>query len=185
MCGAVDTVPEEALEVAAEIPPDVESPPDPESWRRGDRHVVLASRGDRLLARLIDGGLAFLVSLVTMGMVFGFAALVDRNAAFAVGVVFFLVVFGGQLVLWVVQAYYLSADGQSLGKKAMKIKIVMLEDYRNGGIVPNFLLRELVNGLICIVPFYGLVDILLIFADDRRCIHDHIAGTIVVNCDQR
>jgi len=122
---------------------------------------------------------------VTVGIVLGIAYIEKQSNAVGLGFFSLTLIFGAQLGLWVIQAWYLSADGQTLGKQAMKIKIVMLEDYRNGGVGPNFLLRELVNGLICIIPFYGLVDILLIFADDRRCIHDHIAGTIVVNCYQR
>ena len=34
--------------------------------------------------------------------------------------------------------------------------------------------------LIGIVPLYGLVDILFIFADERQCLHDKLADTIVV-----
>jgi uncharacterized RDD family membrane protein YckC len=45
-------------------------------------------------------------------------------------------------------------------------------------------LRIIVNGipgaLPCIGPFYSLADILCIFREDRRCLHDHIAGTKVV-----
>jgi len=45
----------------------------------------------------------------------------------------------------------------------------------------NVLLRSWVNGLIgLVVPFYGLVDILFIFGSERRCLHDLIAGTVVV-----
>ena len=33
---------------------------------------------------------------------------------------------------------------------------------------------------ISLVPFYRLVDILFIFREDRRCLHDLIAGTQVV-----
>jgi uncharacterized RDD family membrane protein YckC len=29
-------------------------------------------------------------------------------------------------------------------------------------------------------PFAGLIDVLFIFLKDRRCLHDHIAGTVVV-----
>jgi uncharacterized RDD family membrane protein YckC len=42
------------------------------------------------------------------------------------------------------------------------------------------LLRSWLNTLIGIIPFYGLVDVLFIFREDKRCIHDLIAGTHVV-----
>ena len=44
----------------------------------------------------------------------------------------------------------------------------------------NVLLRGLVNGLLNIVPLYFLVDCGFIFREDRRCVHDMIAGTVVV-----
>ncbi|MEA2700447.1 MAG: hypothetical protein QOI66_4718, partial [Myxococcales bacterium] len=46
------------------------------------------------------------------------------------------------------------------------------------------LLRGVVNGIISAIPYlgglYALVDALFIFRDDRRCIHDLIAGTRVI-----
>jgi len=55
-----------------------------------------------------------------------------------------------------------------LGKKALGIRIVKMNTGLNGGVVPNVLLRIIVNGLIGVIPFYGLVDILFIFRSDRR-----------------
>ena len=66
--------------------------------------------------------------------------------------------------------------------KAVDIKIVKYDTGKNGGFVTNVLLRAIVNGIIGIIPFYGLVDILFIFGEERRCIHDLIAGTRVVEC---
>jgi uncharacterized RDD family membrane protein YckC len=43
-----------------------------------------------------------------------------------------------------------------------------------------FWLRNVVNGLIGIVPLYGLVDVLFIFSESRQCLHDKIADTAVV-----
>ena len=64
----------------------------------------------------------------------------------------------------------------------MGIMIVKVDTEENGGFVTNCLLRAFVNNLIAqIIPFYGLIDILLIFGSDRRCIHDYLAGTKVVS----
>ena len=41
-------------------------------------------------------------------------------------------------------------------------------------------LRNVLNGVIALVPFYGIIDALFIFGEARRCLHDHIADTIVV-----
>ena len=71
-------------------------------------------------------------------------------------------------------------NGQTIGKKALKVRIVKADTGLNGGFVPNVLLRAIVNGFFGTVPFYSLVDVLLIFRDDRRCIHDLVTGTRVV-----
>ncbi len=84
------------------------------------------------------------------------------------------------LIVFVYQMVLLIKDGQTLGKKALRIRIVKMDTGENGGFVPNVLLRLIVNGLLGIIPLYGLVDILFIFRGDRPCIHDMIAGTQVV-----
>ena len=43
-----------------------------------------------------------------------------------------------------------------------------------------FWLRNILNGVLGLIPFYVLIDGLLIFADSRQCLHDKIADTIVV-----
>jgi uncharacterized RDD family membrane protein YckC len=36
------------------------------------------------------------------------------------------------------------------------------------------------NGILGLIPLYAIVDALFIFRGDRRCIHDMIAGTRVI-----
>jgi len=84
------------------------------------------------------------------------------------------------LIVFVYQMVLLIKDGQTLGKKALRIRIVKMDTGENGGFVPNVLLGFIVNGLLGIIPLYSLVDILFIFRGDRPCIHDMIAGTQVV-----
>ena len=69
------------------------------------------------------------------------------------------------------QMVLLTKDGQTFGKKALRIHVVKMNTGENGGFVPNVLLRLIANGLIGIIAFYGLVDILFIFGSGRRCIH--------------
>ena len=78
------------------------------------------------------------------------------------------------------QIFFLARDGQTLGKKALKIRIVRYDDGGNPGFIKAVLLRLFLNGLLGIIPFYAFVDILLIFGTEKRCIHDLIAGTKVV-----
>ncbi len=84
------------------------------------------------------------------------------------------------LVYWIIQAVILTKDGQTIGKKLFKIRVVNEKDGRNGGFVPNVLLRAILNAVFSLIPFYALIDILFIFRGDKRCIHDLLAGTVVV-----
>jgi uncharacterized RDD family membrane protein YckC len=40
--------------------------------------------------------------------------------------------------------------------------------------------RNIINTILGIIPLYGLIDVLLIFGNARRCVHDYIADTIVI-----
>ena len=123
---------------------------------------TFASRLSRLGASILDGIIA------------GAAILVLIFVLPELGLLFLLAII-------VVQTVLLTRDGQSVGKKALNIRIVVHRTGENGGFMPNVLLRVVVNGLLGFIPFYSILDILFIFRQDRRCIHDLIAGTVVVN----
>ena len=89
----------------------------------------------------------------------------------------------GALGVAIYQWVLISRTGQSLGKKWTDIRIEMLNGERvtfGTGVA----LRNWVPKVIGAVPYLGmifhLVDCLFIFREDRRCLHDHIAGTRVV-----
>lgn len=90
----------------------------------------------------------------------------------------------GLLLYLPVQGYFLATRAQTLGKMALGIKIVTL-DGENADLKRILLLRVLPVTLVSVVPGIGSVlstlDALFIFRADQRCIHDHIAGTRVVN----
>ena len=88
------------------------------------------------------------------------------------------------LVIFGLQIYLLVTRSQTVGKILTRTLIV---DYRTGqraGAVSCVLLRFFVHGVITAIPniggLYGLVDALFIFRQDRRCLHDLIASTAVV-----
>ncbi len=90
------------------------------------------------------------------------------------------------LVLTVIQVVLLCKHGQSLGKRWMRVRIVRT-DGSAVGFVHVILLRSFVLQLIGAIPLVGglvsLIDPLLIFREDRRCLHDLIADTHVVEAD--
>ena len=126
----------------------------------------LASRGLRLAAKILDG-----VAFVGTALL-GFAAItvIPTEA----------IVYLPIIAFFILQVVWLSTRGQTVGKRMVGIKIVSVKTGTNLGFVSNVVLRDWLTILLGIIPAFGLIDILLIFRNDRRCIHDLIAGTSVV-----
>lgn len=146
--------------------------------------LSLAPRGARLASGFLDG--LVMLPIIAVAGISALGLRAGEDGASHPGPLFFAGMgLAGLLVIVVVvlQLYLLATRGQTLGKRWMKIRIVKL-DGSNPGFVGAVLLRAFVNGLITAIPYlggiYGLVDALFIFRDDRRCIHDLIAGTRVV-----
>ena len=121
----------------------------------------LAGRGARLVAQIIDG--VALAAAIALGA--------TNHPAMAVVLGLLFVIF---------QTYLLSTEGQTIGKSLMKIKIVEAHDQSNPGFFRAVFLRHVVTAFLGIIPFFSLANILFIFREDYRCIHDHLAGTIVI-----
>ena len=135
-----------------------------------------AGRGERLAAFVLDL-VAFLVGGVVAGVGGSVASLGERGE---VAVVVGLLIVSGLLA---VNAVLLHRDGQTLGKKMLGIKIVRSDGDRAGlGRIVG--LRILPVRLLGVIPYLGLlislIDVLMIFGAERRCIHDMIADTIVI-----
>jgi uncharacterized RDD family membrane protein YckC len=145
--------------------------------------MVLADRGTRLGAVLLDGVLAMVivVGAVIITLASGVSAddLADEKGIFT------LLAFAGLplLALGIYQIVLISTTGQSLGKKWLGIRIVKL-DGTPCGFVHGVLLRSWVPSFIGNIPVVGalfaIADPLFIFGDERRCLHDMIASTKVV-----
>ena len=88
------------------------------------------------------------------------------------------------LALIVVQLVMISTRGQTIAKRILGLRIVRHRTGELPGFVHGVLLRGFVPGIIGMVPMVGpvfsIVDACFIFRDDRRCIHDLMADTIVV-----
>ena len=128
--------------------------------------MELATRKQRLLAALADG--------VIVGVPYILASIED------VAMPLRLLGVAASLTLMIVQLVMVTKHGQTLGKKYLGIRIVLKNTLQNGGFTVNVLKRGFLNGLLSLIPGYFLVDSLLIFREDRRCIHDLIAGTCVI-----
>ncbi len=101
----------------------------------------------------------------------------DTTSGLGVGLMV-LTLIGFVAWLWLTITY-MHRNGQSIGKKFLAIKVIRA-DGTPASLSRLVWLRNVVNGLISIVPLYGLLDVLFIFGESRQCLHDKIAGTIVV-----
>lgn len=184
--GARETLPPPLPGTAADDAP-TEAIPEPVA-----ADAVLAGRGERLLAQILDNviGAAFaLPGLIMIALAATRAGLslggnfekLAAAAGFGAGL---MVVAVAMLALFGVQLWMLVTRGQTIGKRVLGVRIVSFDDESNPGFVKVFLLRAVVPAFIGAVPYIGLVftlaDYCLIFRDDRRCLHDHIAGTKVI-----
>ena len=132
-----------------------------------DSHV-LATRQDRFFAKLIDAALyAVAIAVAAIFLAVSTPLGVSLLARAILGIP-------------IVQVVLLTMDGQTIGKKALNTRVVSVTTGLNAGFMTNVALRAWLNAGINIVPLYALVDVLLIFREDKRCVHDLIAGTKVV-----
>ena len=91
------------------------------------------------------------------------------------------------IALTVITIMLVQRNAQTIGKKLVGIKVAR-KDGSRASLARIFLLRNVVNGLVgmvlLVVPFiggfYSIIDSLMIFGEQRRCIHDYIADTIVI-----
>ncbi|WP_205522651.1 MULTISPECIES: RDD family protein [Myxococcus] len=136
-----------------------------------------ASREDRFLANLVDSIVVFVPFVAGLVMFALTAEPTDEEFAS-----FGFVLFGllGSLVLCLVQLYLSGQNGQSLGKRWRHIRVVRM-DGSHVSLARIIFLRNLLpsflNQVLCV---FGLADALCIFRDDRRCIHDYLADTEVI-----
>ena len=88
------------------------------------------------------------------------------------------------LPLSIINWVLITQSGQSIGKKVIGTQIVKSGTFDEPGFVTGVMLRNWIPSAISFVPcignIFGLVDALWIFGEERRCLHDLIAGTHVV-----
>ncbi|HJV23798.1 MAG TPA: RDD family protein [Holophagaceae bacterium] len=143
-----------------------------------------ADRGTRLVAAILDAILGLgLLGIVAALAIPALLASRSRGGSAAAGLVILLVFVLGMLGIFIWNLVWLHKYGQTIGKRMMKVRIVR-NDATRAGLGRIFWLRMFLPGAIGAIPIVGplfsLVNICFIFRDDRRCIHDLIADTVVV-----
>jgi uncharacterized RDD family membrane protein YckC len=149
-----------------------------------------AGRGTRLVAVFLDGIILTALVYIPMGIsikMSGHPLILPAHAGQPPQFNYLAMFYGRGvllpligLIIWSwLTILYVSRNGQSIAKKMMGIKVVR-KDGSKASLGRIFLLRNVVNIILAFVPLYGLVDCLLIFGEDRQCVHDKLADTIVV-----
>lgn len=144
--------------------------------------AVLAGRGGRLLAAIVDGLLIAAVVWVA-GKVPALQFL-TQTAPEANGLTSNpLSLLFGFCVFLLIQSGLLLTRGQTVGKALLKMRIVRTdgskpEAWRLLGL--RYGIGFLANLNVYVSGIYGLVDCLLIFRESRQCLHDSIADTKVI-----
>ena len=138
-----------------------------------ERVPDLAERGDRFIANLVDN----FILMIPMfgGLLLG--AILSRNTALA-AISMLLGTFGTLAVAG--YQIYLAQYGQSIGKRMRHMRVVRT-DGSPASMARILLLRNLVPAIIgSFCGFFGIIDALMIFGEERRCLHDLLADTKVV-----
>lgn len=114
---------------------------------------LIPSAVDRLLAGLIDFGIISIFCVIPiLGWILAVVYFFSRDALSFM-------------------------DGQSVGKRVMKLRVVhyeglipITEDYR----------ASAMRQLTLILPIFNLIDLLMVFSTDRRRFGDQLAKTLVI-----
>ena len=152
--------------------------------------LALAGRSARLAAGFIDGAISAAVMSPFM-YASGYLARVAAGGATPSEKIAWTVL--GGLVFMMIQGYLLATRGQTIGKMLMQIQIVDAETqrllpfirvavYRCYWWLPLVAVAAFIPGDLddLLVGAASLLDASLIFGSARRCLHDYIAGSIVV-----
>lgn len=183
------SVPDSPEDAWAEEPNPYAAPVEPAPPRpavRGDSDAPwhkpeLASRLSRLAAYLIDVLATFIGAapgFMFMVLLTGVSGQLESDEE-DIGLFFMLL---GIFVVSCIQWYFIATRGQSFGKMALRIRIAQKDDYDIPGFVKGVVLRawvpNLINAFCC--RFFLVIDALWILGEEKRCIHDQIADTVVI-----
>ncbi|MBH0037980.1 RDD family protein [Pseudoalteromonas sp. SWN166] len=170
-------------ERAKEIDELIETREAQDPTQNSDSKIVggKASRSDRLMAAIVDGVLG-VVCFIPVFILVGFDNLSQPTLTLSAGLLGY-----GILSTLVLHGYLMYQRGQTIGKSLMSIRIENL-DGTQASFTTIYFKRMLCMQLLSLVPsvgqfIAGFVNPLFIFGKDKRCLHDHIAGTKVSYVD--
>ncbi|QWF16795.1 RDD family protein [Lysobacter capsici] len=156
------------------------APPPLPAYAWVDDRTIKADPWIRLVARLIDWGL-MMVCFFPLFVAVGLEP--DSKDPSPLQLITSCVALLAALGLFIYQLVLLAQSSQTLGKRWMRIKIVR-NDGTHASFGRIFGLRMLVVGLLeqvpCIGLMFSLINVVWIFGEESRCLHDLLADTKVV-----
>ena len=93
----------------------------------------------------------------------------------------------GWIAFFGLNSYLLVTRGQTVGKTIVKTKIINKNEETPDGVSiigKRYVLPWIISYLPIVGQVFGLVNALFIFRKDRRCLHDHLAGTYVIKLNE-
>ena len=155
----------------------------PESEILNDKQDELASRWKRLGASLLDTIILMLVIIPVMFLTGGFSGVASGEPpSFLYNLVIGII---GLVIFVLINGKFLVSSGQTIGKKALGIKIVDMQGNLptlGDHLVKRYAVFMLPGQVPIIGPLFSIINVLFVFRSDTRCIHDLAGGTKVVDC---
>lgn len=141
----------------------------------------LASRWARFGAYFIDSIILILPYVAIYSLTDYWEEALNEGISIAEQSLYFLMGFAQYLL---VNGYLLHSRGQTVGKWVLGIKIVSANSNNILPLWKVFFVRYVPFSIVAMLPFVGLflaiINDLFIFRKDKRCIHDHLAGSKVI-----
>lgn len=164
---------------------NIYSPPKADLETHNDEEKSeLASRWARLGAAIVDALTIAPITLPLMYFTGGFDSIsegVQPSIQYSLGMALV-----GIVLFVIIHGRFLIKDGQTLGKKALGIKIVTIDDQtpRLSNLFKRYSFYMLLSQIPIAGPFINMANILFIFTKSKRCLHDHVGATKVVQANK-
>ncbi|MEW2355898.1 RDD family protein [Spirillospora sp. NPDC029432] len=151
----------------------------------------LGSPGRRLVARLIDMAISVTAAVTGAAVLAATTADADGEIPPPAIVGMFVIILGG---IWGYEAVQLAVWGRTLGKRVMKLRVAPKSDIdaplSGGRGLGRAAAYPLLFTVIGALPLIGLVNTLNVLwhlwdRPLRQCLHDKVAGTVVVDARVR
>lgn len=162
---------------------DVYSAPESELLEQKE-NIESASRWARLGAAIMDTVILAAFIIPVMYMTGMFATITNPDAPEPSMLAQGLLSLGSIVFFALVNLYFLVKSGQTLGKKLVGIKIVTLEDeaIKMSHILKRYGFYWGIGYIPHAGDLLGIINVLMIFGKQKRCGHDLVAGTRVIDC---